>query len=202
MKRLSQPATHVGIASAGSKANCSGGSRKKLFPFLITASLLFSLQGTAQTEQISPSDLDKIEKSVQVLDKKVQLHTRVLDGVSEQVSQMNRSLATAQVEADKAKDERAELTEALGSLRSEMSKLRNDIAAATKETQSLIAEQESLRSSVEASANKVNGAIIITIVSAIFAIIVAVVSARGIVKRNRINWYSLVRDTLSKNEAA
>lgn len=155
---------------------------------------LFSLVTSYAQEQV---DLTKIESQVKDLTKQVGLHKSVLNGLSEEVNGLRRG--QKEVVASEAKQQESidQLNTLAIDLQEQLRGSSQAISSVEQQLNQLIQEQIELRESVESSASKVQTAIVISAVVGVLSVIIAFLVARAAIRNNKLNWYSLVRDTLN-----
>lgn len=130
------------------------------------------------------------------LEQKMDMHGSILDGLSENVRAVTLSQQKLQddlsVEGEKMKSIAVQLKDQ----ERQLIKLANQLQQFQTSVDKLNQEQDLLREDVQSSVAKVNASRVLAIIAGVLAIVLSWILARMTIKKNRINWYSLVRDTL------
>jgi chromosome segregation ATPase len=130
------------------------------------------------------------------LEQKMDMHGSILDGLSENVRAVALSQKKLQddlsVEGEKMKSIAVQLKDQ----ERQLIKLANQLQQFQTSVDKLNQEQDLLREDVQSSVAKVNASRVLAIIAGVLAIVLSWILARMTIKKNRINWYSLVRDTL------
>lgn len=172
------------------------GSLSKSFKrgsFLILFAL-FSLVSSFAQEQV---DLTKMESQVKDLSKQVGLHKSILNGLSEEVNGLRRGQKEVVASEAKQQESIEKLNTLTVDLQAQLAGSSQAISSVEQQLNQLIQEQIELRESVESSASKVQTAIVISAVVGVLSVLIAFLVARAAIRNNKLNWYSLVRDTLN-----
>jgi|GEM_PF-4012029 len=163
----------------------------------VAYSLLFALLALPSAQAQEQTDLSKIDSQINNLSKQVGLHKSILNGLSEDVNGLRR--IQKEMVSDEAQQQESidKLRTALTDLRGQLESTSQSISGIDQQLGELILEQDELRKSVESSASKVQTAIVISAIVGILSVLIAFLVARAAIRNNKLNWYSLVRDTLN-----
>jgi archaellum component FlaC len=162
----------------------------------VAYSLFFALLALPSAQAQEQTDLSKIDSQINNLSKQIGLHKSILNGLSEDVNGLRR--IQKEMVSDEAQQQEGidKLATALTDLRGQLESTSQSISGIDQQLGELIQEQDELRKSVESSASKVQTAIVISVVVGILSVLIAFLVARAAIRNNKLNWYSLVRDTL------
>ena len=163
----------------------------------VAYSLFFALLALPSAQAQEQTDLSKIDSQINNLSKQIGLHKSILNGLSEDVNGLRR--IQKEMVSDEAQQQEGidKLGTALTDLRGQLESTSQSISGIDQQLGELIQEQDELRKSVESSASKVQTAIVISAVVGILSVLIAFLVARAAIRNNKLNWYSLVRDTLN-----
>lgn len=163
----------------------------------VAYSLFFALLALPSAQAQEQTDLSKIDSQINNLSKQIGLHKSILNGLSEDVNSLRR--IQKEMVSDEAQQQEGidKLGTALTDLRGQLDSTSQSISGIDQQLGELIQEQDELRKSVESSASKVQTAIVISAVVGILSVLIAFLVARAAIRNNKLNWYSLVRDTLN-----
>lgn len=162
----------------------------------VAYSLFFALLALPSAQAQEQTDLSKIDSQINNHSKQIGLHKSILNGLSEDVNGLRR--IQKEMVSDEAQQQEGidKLATALTDLRGQLESTSQSISGIDQQLGELIQEQDELRKSVESSASKVQTAIVISVVVGILSVLIAFLVARAAIRNNKLNWYSLVRDTL------
>ena len=78
--------------------------------------------------------------------------------------------------------------------------IQADLASNKEMLSGLMQEQEDLRQEIQSSLGQIKTAYAVAIGSAVITLILALVLARSVVSKNKLNWYSLVQDAMKTQQ--
>ena len=81
-----------------------------------------------------------------------------------------------------------------------LSAIQADLVSNQEMLSGLMQEQDELRQEIQSSLGQIKTAYMVAVGSAVITLILALFLARSVVNKNKLNWYSLVRDAMNTQQ--
>lgn len=163
--------------------------------FFLILVLFLGMPLSSYAQETEP--VDELRTGQEELKKKVALHQSVLNGLSESLNTTKANQKKITGRLGESEESVEQNSSEIAEFNKSIAELTTQVAASNAKLQELISEQKRMQSELEESVSKVQSAFTVAIISSLITLILAWALVRSIVRKNKLNWYSLVRDTLS-----
>ncbi len=182
----------------GHLLNCAFGKRCA-GSFVLIFTLMFNvlpLVGNAQEEDRSA----EIDQKLELLYGRVVKNQKALDGLANGIRSTNNKASENAFAIGTQSDLMAETRQMMDGYQEVLNTIQADLASNKEMLSGLMQEQEDLRQEIQSSLGQIKTAYAVAIGSAVITLILALVLARSVVSKNKLNWYSLVQDAMKTQQ--
>jgi len=166
---------------------------------VIIFALIFSVLPTAVNGQEEDRSAE-IDQKLELLYGRVVKNQNALDGLSNGIRSTKNKASENAFAIGTQSDLLAETRQIMDGYQETLSAIQADLASNQEMLSGLMQEQEELRQDVQSSLGQIQTAYMVAVGSAVVTLILALVLARSVVNKNKLNWYSLVRDAMNTQQ--
>ena len=174
-------------------------SEKNRAGFIVFSfALIFSVFSAVSGQEEDRSA--EIDQKLELLYGRVVKNQNALDGLSNGIRSTKNKASENAFAIGAQSDLLAETRQIMDGYQENLSAIQADLVSNQEMLSGLMQEQEELRQEIQSSLGQIKTAYMVAVGSAVITLILALVLARSVVNKNKLNWYSLVRDAMNTQQ--
>lgn len=161
--------------------------------------LIFSVLPTTASGQEENRSAE-IDQKLELLYGRVVKNQNALDGLANGIRSTKNKASENAFAIGTQSELLAETRQIMDGYQEVLSAVQGDLVSNQEMLSSLMQEQEELRQEIQSSLGQIKTAYMVAVGSAVITLILALFLARSVVNKNKLNWYSLLRDTMNMQQ--
>lgn len=176
----------------------TSGKPRSEFLVLILVVIFSALPEMAKAQEESGSA--EIDRKLELLYGRVVKNKNALEGLTNGVRSVKNNVSENTFALSSQADVIAETRQILDANQEVLSAIQKDLAAEQEKLSGMIQEQKELRQEIKSSLSQIKKAYMVAIGSGAITLVLALLLARSVVRKNKLDWYSLVKDALNAQQ--
>ena len=182
----------------GHSVGQTSGKPRSEFLVLILVVIFSVLPEVAKAQEEGGSA--EIDRKLELLYGRVVKNKNALEGLTNGVRSVKNNVSENTFALSSQADVIAETRQILDANQEVLSAIQKDLAAEQEKLSGMIQEQKELRQEIKSSLSQIKKAYMVAIGSGAITLVLALLLARSVVRKNKLDWYSLVKDALNAQQ--
>ena len=182
----------------GHSVGQTSGKPRSEFLVLILIVILSALPEMAKAQEEGGSA--EIDRKLELLYGRVVKNKNALEGLTNGVRSVKNNVSENTFALSSQADVIAETRQILDANQEVLSAIQKDLADEQEKLSGMIQEQKELRQEIKSSLSQIKKAYMVAIGSGAITLVLAFLLARSVVRKNKLDWYSLVKDALNAQQ--